>query len=530
MSPNDDSGSAKPLGLVPALILYAAAFAVLLPFLRFHIDSDGISYIDIARHYADGNFVYAINGYWGPLLSWLMTPLLAAGVPALIAAKTACFIGGIPLLAGIKKLCRLFALSARMETAVMLVAVVMALSFFVQLISPDLLIAGIMALYLSRSLDENIGANQQDGVACGVLGAAGYFAKSYAMPFFIVHFTAVCMLRRRWSQDAQRRARLTRTWVMGVAAFAVACSPWVTLLSMHYGRFTVNTTGAYNRAVVGPSYMGHPVAYEGFFKPANPLATSVWEDPSQIPVRPWSMFDSAEDLRHQAAIAVKNVMAEMDAFQSISFFALAILLVLAVLSLEEGETAHLSLLALLSIAIYCAGYVPIVVRARYLYPAYILLLVAGGKLAGEVLGRISLSRTQKGLAATVFFASFLVSPAINIAGSINESRDVQELAASLSRVIGSGRTISSNARWMETLNIASLTKSRYIGQAAIGMNPRTVAITLDLMGADYFIAWNENPLHPEGWVEISEGQLPGLLVFAPPPKSLPRATVSSAQP
>ena len=443
-------------------------------------------------------------------------PLLALGVNPLVAAKLACFASGIPALVGIKKLCGLFRLEPVMETAVLLSSVVLVLSFFVQLISPDLLVAGILSLYLAKILDENAGAKKYDGASCGALGALGYFAKSYAMPFFVVHFSVVCLLRRHWATDAQVRVRFLKTWLYGMAVFALLCAPWISLLSVKYGKFTVNTTGAYNRAVVGPGYSGHPVAYEGFFKPANQFAVSVWEDPSQIPVRPWSMLDSAGDFWHQVKLVATNIMAEMDAFQSVSFFSLVILLALAVLVLESGETARFAGLTLFSIVLYGAGYIPIVVRARYLFPVYILLLVAGAKLLGEIIGRVKVGRAQSRLMLGVFCASFLLSPALNIAGAINESKDAHIIAEKLGPVIGSGRTLATNARWMETLYVASLTGSRYVGQAGSGMTPKVASISLAMMGADYFIAWPDNTLHPEGWVEISGGQLPGLLVFAPP--------------
>ena len=61
--------------------------ALLLPGYRYQLNPDGVSYIAIAHHYADGYWSEAVNGYWGPLYSWLLTPLVAAGLDGLLAAK-----------------------------------------------------------------------------------------------------------------------------------------------------------------------------------------------------------------------------------------------------------------------------------------------------------------------------------------------------------------------------------------------------------------------------------------------------------
>ena len=41
-------------------------------FYRHRIIADGISYLDIAKYYAQGNWSAALNSYWSPLYSWLL--------------------------------------------------------------------------------------------------------------------------------------------------------------------------------------------------------------------------------------------------------------------------------------------------------------------------------------------------------------------------------------------------------------------------------------------------------------------------
>src|SRR5277367_5777014 len=55
-------------GFVFALILGLINFWTT----RFAIFSDGISYLEIARKYADGDWKGAVNAYWSPLYSWIL--------------------------------------------------------------------------------------------------------------------------------------------------------------------------------------------------------------------------------------------------------------------------------------------------------------------------------------------------------------------------------------------------------------------------------------------------------------------------
>ena len=56
------------------LILYSILAAFSLQYYQYKIAGDEISYINIAHAYALGHWENAVNGYWSPVFSWLMTP------------------------------------------------------------------------------------------------------------------------------------------------------------------------------------------------------------------------------------------------------------------------------------------------------------------------------------------------------------------------------------------------------------------------------------------------------------------------
>ena len=53
----------------------------------YMLNTDGVAYLRIASYYAHGQTHLMISGYWGPLISWLMAPLVALGVPPLATGR-----------------------------------------------------------------------------------------------------------------------------------------------------------------------------------------------------------------------------------------------------------------------------------------------------------------------------------------------------------------------------------------------------------------------------------------------------------
>lgn len=58
------------------LFIYLSLGVYLLNYYQYSIGIDGISYVNISKLYLFGDFTNAINGYWGPLFSWMLVPFL----------------------------------------------------------------------------------------------------------------------------------------------------------------------------------------------------------------------------------------------------------------------------------------------------------------------------------------------------------------------------------------------------------------------------------------------------------------------
>ena len=70
-----------------SLAIYISLFFILFPGYRYIIDPDSTGYFSVAEQLAKGDFHNSINGIWGPLGSWILTPFLRLHFDAILTAK-----------------------------------------------------------------------------------------------------------------------------------------------------------------------------------------------------------------------------------------------------------------------------------------------------------------------------------------------------------------------------------------------------------------------------------------------------------
>jgi hypothetical protein len=108
-----------------SLLLYVLLYAGLYPWFRYRLGPDAISYLTIAGHYASGRWWEAVNTNWGPLISWLMAPLMFAGMPAEAAGHLVCGLSGVLALYAVARLIYRLGLLRPLERWSLLVAAVL---------------------------------------------------------------------------------------------------------------------------------------------------------------------------------------------------------------------------------------------------------------------------------------------------------------------------------------------------------------------------------------------------------------------
>lgn len=293
------------------------------------LNPDGIAYIRIAGYYAAGQTELAVSGYWGPLLSWLMVPLLKVGVAQLVAARVVMALSGVVFLVGAVAVFRAFRLPRLPLLFGAWVAAGWSVFWSVRNITPDLLMAGLVGLALSATMELFLSCsrrgeeadlpnskfripNSEFGIRLLISAATAggwwgmaYLAKAVALPFGVLVSGALAVLALSGRRDlrAMIGARLGLVWL----CTAIVAGPWIGVLTLHYGKFTFSTTGPIAHALVGPGPKAgsHP-AMTTLRQPDGGRMTQ-WEEPSRMAYERWSPLASEENFRHQLGVIAGNV-------------------------------------------------------------------------------------------------------------------------------------------------------------------------------------------------------------------------------
>jgi hypothetical protein len=223
---------------------------------RFLVMSDGISYLDIARNYAAGNWKLAVNAYWSPLLSWLLTPVVILlgrdrrhdlvalhAVQLLVYLLTlAVFDRLVGLMAG-----RLCGVSVRTRRLYIMCAYC---TFYwvglgvvdVGLTSPDILV--LLVIVTVTLLIVRIRTEAVPLRTFGLLGltlGVGYLAK-VAILIIAPVYIAGAILPLNWNGAFFRRMAATCIPLIAVVLL------WMTVLRVTYGYWTIGDAGKLNYA------------------------------------------------------------------------------------------------------------------------------------------------------------------------------------------------------------------------------------------------------------------------------------------
>ena len=308
---------------VQAVLLGVAAWRNL-----HQLNPDAIAYLRIAGYYASGQTELALSGYWGPLLSWLMVPLLKLGAAPLVAARLVMAGSGVVFLAGALAVFRTFRLPRVALVSGMWLAAGWSVFWSVRNITPDLLMAGLVALAVSATLRLSLSCKSRGEVAAGLWlegreanraervrlltspATAGawwglaYLAKAVALPLGLVVSAALAVVAMRGRRElwAGLAVRLGLVWL----GLAVVAGPWIGALSVHYGEFTFSTTGAIAHALAGPGAgAGSHPAMSTLYQP-EPGRMTQWEEPSRMAYERWAPLASEENFRHQLAVMWTN--------------------------------------------------------------------------------------------------------------------------------------------------------------------------------------------------------------------------------
>ena len=379
-----------------------AGYAAMLVPLAFHfsdqINPDGVAYLRIAGYYLAGDGGKAVSGYWSPLYSWLLVPWLAVGVRGLLATKLLAISLAVAWVIGMALLGRRYAESVVTRRLLVVTAAVSVLSWSIERITPDLLLAVMLTFYFYMVSDPAIMTAPARAFACGILGGLAYLAKAYAFPFFIVHFLGTIILYT-WAQsapDASRRYLLAT--LAGLSGFVMVAAPWIGVLSTTYGQLTI-TTAASSRNIPTSVRRGATNTDRAPFAPGLKLAAieagrlTAWEAPDRVPSRPPAAAPSTSPATigsGRLQVLLGNAIVIRDQLSDFDYFQLAIATVLgsAFIGLLRSPARAISVPYLwgsFTVVLYVLGYLPLWAReGRYYWPVVGLLMALSFGLAEQL--------------------------------------------------------------------------------------------------------------------------------------------------
>ena len=478
--------------LILVLLLYLFLAIILFSRYKYTIDTDGIAYISIAKHYLNVHISYAINGYWSPLYSWLLMPFISlwpGNTGNVMVMKVLAVILGLFTLNAVNLILGKLDFGIRQKTVILLALIPFMLYVTFSVVTPDLLVTCILLYYFSFLIDEKYRKLMSFGVITGFLGVLAFLAKSYCFYFFLVHFVLVNLFfMKNFPKD---RSVIKKNLLLGLSIFLVISGVWAGIISEKYGEVTLGTTGSYNHAIVGPESKGHGVS-QGILTPPNEFAVSSWEDPSYIEVKKWSPLESSKAFTRQIMIILDNfwsliLISFINMF--IPFF--AIILALFLFFKSERKSIKNNLILLLgTMIIYSGGYLLIVILERYLWfvllLSFLLCFYSLNMLSNENIIKPKFSRLIPILLVLLLF----FYPMLPLSYPTDEDLGIYEKTLDL-KSEGIQGNLASNDEWALMNYYCYYLDSKYYG---VTKNESVVELKDTLMryGIDYYFVWGKS--------------------------------------
>lgn len=518
------------------LLIITTVYAVLCikAFQHVRLTADSMLYFSLAEKYLAGDFANAINGYWGPLLAWLLVPFLYFGVSDVWTINILNLIFGVLTFIGIWRLSYRFDISEKIRAILIITSFPIVYRF--SLVQPmDFLLVGILIFYLGIIFKDNYSQKISYGIFSGILGALAYLTKAYAFPFFIVHFFIMNILHYFRNVPGLDRKKVLKNAIAGFAMFFIISGAWIMIISDKYGHFTFSTMRDTNFNAPGPEVegggleFGVPVFSEGFFEPPNDTAFVIWEDPSYLRGKPWSAWQSKEHFIHFIKLTLKNIAEGLNIFEAFSTLSVCIIMLyILFLSAQIKNIAFLEgewLYPLFTLILYSGGFVLFHFEDRYVWLANILLLLMGGHIITLLFQKeFFKSNLRKSILIAFFVVSFIFVPSRFIMQTSQGSmdKDMYELSLELKPYnikgnIASNREFGSHEAWHKTFRLAYWLDSRYYGQQGENTSDEKLEKELGKYNIDYYFVWGETNHMPLFWSkhkEVTGGNISGLKIYA----------------
>ena len=472
--------------LSSALLLCLSLFLVY-PNYQYYIDPDGTAYLTIARRYASGDYLRAINGYWSPWSCWLSAILIKAGLMPVPASVVVNATGAIGFLYVTQSLFLRFGIARMLQWSFNFSLVVfLCFAVFWQSFD-DLWECFFLLAALRLMLAESFLKRPLLWIALGSMGALAYFAKAYAFPFFILN--CICCLFLVAGGDKKKWLKIT---AVAVTTLIVLSIPWIVALHMKYGIWTTSTAGPLNMSWY---LVGHPYWKAGITHLLPPVYSDspyYWEDPYVVNGETPHFWNTGHLLGMQLLRVGLNLYKLLvSSFQISVFFPLIALAAMFAVSSQKLKffwTADIRPLTL-SFLLFPLGYLLVNYESRYLWYMLPLSMVLAGILLRET------ENPFKKLLYVLAPLSFIVYPLwglvkMNHAGyneyHLAELFEMEQIHGPFTTVVHEGVSAQQLAR------LAYFSKNSYYNIPDTKLSPRDVIAEMRKYKVKYYLHFYTN--------------------------------------
>lgn len=376
-----------------SILIYLCLGAWLVVLSRDQINPDGVAYIQHARHWAAGRLDLAITTWWGPLLSWLLVPAVWLHIEPAIAAKILGVVLGLLTALGASRIATSLTRAWNGEPSdgrpgthgavtllVFVSTLAMVLTMLPEPVTPDLLLTCILTRYFAFTLDWLRTGNLTSILLAGALGGLGYLAKSYALPFVVIHLAGTALLRRRAIRRGQAQGAWFRPVLHAMTLAAVVVLPWVVTISRHDAKPTIGCAGQYARRAFDPvSFMdGYPKLPIFDIQQPREGRLTCWENGLEAP-RAWDDWPvtsvaGVRRIAYDTFLNFQRSLRYLESADKLGLMRISLLVMVVALLAWPRRLPPLAPWTLLSVLLFYAGYLPLIVYDRYLWPAWPLQL------------------------------------------------------------------------------------------------------------------------------------------------------------
>ena len=487
--------------LALALLLYAAVAAPVQVHCCDLLTSDGECYLRMAEWYARGDVRHALFGDWSPLGPWLTVPLVALGMVPRYAFRVMIGLWGALTVFGAWRLAGRIGVGKAWRALAACCAALLAAEFSTDH-RVDLLLTGLLLLYLDASLDRRVLTSRRWALGTGAIGGFAYLAKLYALPFFAVHFPAMLLAHawgRRWEKGWLRD--FACAFALGALGCAVVAAPQVALLTCKYGRLTFGTAAQGAIAFTGPGFQEARVERLAGLKVPPPDAPNAWQDATReelvrvrqrfpSPLSSARAFWRQSRLALQTAAVIRGHLASLDEFR-LGLIALVATCVVPLVVRGRRERVATYLVLLYTIAVFCGGYafVQATDKRLFWFPMFVSLVLVFhylSLLAG--LKRLRLVVAAAGAVAVISFAFHPVRFVATLLGGPPPGREHRVVAERLAAIGVRGVVCSTN--WWDGLHSAYYLGAKYAGKPA-SREPAEIAQEMQRAGSEVILVWND---------------------------------------